>query len=169
MFRSPRRTFIVALAAALVTVWNSPTVAAGDADRIVVRDAHLLISRPNAPSAAAFMVLSNEGETPDRLIEVSSDLAKRIELHTHIASDDGVMRMREVEDGFSVPAGGTHRLERGSDHVMMMGLTRALSSGDEVEMTLVFETAGEITVTFLVGLAGKAGDGSDSGQNDNSN
>lgn len=156
MFRCPRYTFLAALVAASFLVWASPSLAAGDAARIEVGDARLLISRPTAPSAAAFMVLLNAGETADRLIGASSDLAKRVELHTHIAGDDGVMRMREIEDGISVPAGGMHRLERGGDHVMIMGLTRAVSDGDTVEITLIFEKAGEILVTIPVQMAGSA-------------
>lgn len=169
MFRCSRNTFLAALMLASFLVWTSPSVAANDAAPIEVGDARLFISRPNAPSAAAFMVLLNVGETADRLIGVSSDLAKRLELHTHIAGDDGVMRMREIEGGISIPAGGKHRLERGGDHVMMMGLTRAVSDGDVVEMTLVFETAGQIKVTFRVGLAGQAGNSGTEGQSDSSN
>ena len=38
--------------------------------------------------------------------------------------------MLKVEDGIVIPAGLTHDLERGGDHIMLMGVTRALKDGD---------------------------------------
>jgi hypothetical protein len=35
-------------------------------------------------------------------------------------------------------------------HVMFLGLNRPLTQGDEVEVTLTFEQAGEVTVTIPV-------------------
>ena len=145
------------LATAFSLFWSAPVARAGDAAGIVVEDAYLLISRPNAPAAAVFMMLRNNSSTDDRLIGAASDLARRVEIHTHIADDDGVMRMREVEGGLRLPAGGMHMLQRGGDHVMLMGLTGGLEQGDMAEITLIFETAGEITVTVPVEQERKAG------------
>jgi copper(I)-binding protein len=60
------------------------------------------------------------------------------------------MRMVEVEDGIEVPAGGETMLQRGGLHVMMMGLTRPLNQGDQIELTLTFEKAGDVTLTLPV-------------------
>ena len=60
------------------------------------------------------------------------------------------MRMRHVEDGFEIPAGGTHALERGADHVMFMGLTGGFADGETVTVTLTFENAGDITIDVPV-------------------
>jgi periplasmic copper chaperone A len=106
--------------------------------------------RASAMSGAAFMVIANAGDTDDRLIAAQSDAAERAELHTHIMDAAGVMRMLEVKDGIAVPAGGSHELARGGDHVMLMGLTAPLADGDTVALTLVFEEAGEIEVVLPV-------------------
>ena len=119
---------------------------------IRVEDPFARVSSIMAQSGAAFMRIENHGDTDDRLIAAQSDVAQRIELHTHIEDDAGVMRMVEVEAGFAVPAGGGHMLERGGDHVMFMGLTRQLEHGDEITLTLVFETAGEMTLSVPVDL-----------------
>ena len=37
-------------------------------------------------------------------------------------NDSGAMQMQPKADGFTVPAGGTHVLQPGGDHVMLMGL-----------------------------------------------
>lgn len=117
---------------------------------IVINDSYARVSRPGAPSGAAFMVIENTGDTTDRLIAARSDVAQRVELHTHIDQGDGVMKMVEVEEGFEIEAGGRHALKRGGDHVMFMGLTETLEQDGEVSVTLVFEQAGEVIVTIPV-------------------
>ncbi|UOA26141.1 copper chaperone PCu(A)C [Pseudosulfitobacter sp. DSM 107133] len=126
------------------------------ADGIMVQDPYVRTSRPNAPTAAAFMTLMNHGDSDDRLIDVRSDIAKKVELHTHVDQGGGVMSMTQIEDGIPVAAGHTHALARGGDHVMLMGLNRPLVQGDEVKVTLVFEKAGEVEVTIPVDNERKA-------------
>ena len=63
--------------------------------------------------------------------------------------------MVEVKDGIAVPAGGMAMLARGGDHVMFMGLKQSLAHGDTVDVTLVFEKAGEVAVTIPVDLERK--------------
>ncbi len=117
---------------------------------IAAHDPHIRVSRPGAPSAAAFMVLMNHGTSDDRLVDVRSDIAKRVELHAHRESEDGIMQMIKIEEGIPLPAGTTHELAQGGDHVMLMGLTTPLTTGDDLTLTLVFEMAGEITMTVPV-------------------
>ncbi|OED48182.1 copper chaperone PCu(A)C [Leisingera sp. S232] len=142
--------FAAAAAAAFAT-----SAFAGDA-MIMVHDPYARVSSPTAKAGAAFMEIMNKGAADDQLIAVRSDVAARVELHTHKESGDGVMKMMHVEEGFAVPAGGSHSLKRGSDHVMFMGLTQSLSHGDAVKLTLVFEKAGEIEIEVPVDLERKA-------------
>ena len=65
---------------------------------------------------------------------------------------DGVMKMTHVEAGFAIPAGGSHALARGGDHVMFMGLAAPFEQGATVTVTLTFERAGEIEVAIPVDL-----------------
>ena len=118
---------------------------------ITINGAYARVASPMAQSGAAFMGIQNTGAEDDRLLSARSDVAQRVELHTHIADGD-VMRMVEVEEGFEIPAGETHMLERGGHHVMFMGLNRRLAHGDEVAVTLVFEKAGELDVIIPVDL-----------------
>lgn len=117
---------------------------------ITVEDAYARVSRPGAPNGAAFMTILNDGDEPVQLVAAESDVAARVELHTHIDAGDGVMKMRKVEGGFSVPAGGSHELARGGDHVMFMGLERTLETGDTVTVTLTFEGADPLTIDIPV-------------------
>jgi len=143
------KTTLFAAAAAL-----SLTMPAFAGD-IMVKDAYARTSTAMSKSGAAFMMLVNQGTEDDRLVSASSDVAKRVELHTHKEDANGVMQMLEVEEGFPVPAGGMHALARGGDHVMFMGLNRSLAQGDIVTVTLTFEKAGAMTVEIPVDLERK--------------
>ncbi|MFL4468525.1 copper chaperone PCu(A)C [Tateyamaria armeniaca] len=135
---------LMALAAA--TFFALPAVA----DSIMVNDPYARAASPAAKSGAAFMTLHNMSGTDDRLISARTDAAKRVELHTHVETGDGIMQMREVEEGFAVAAGETITLKRGGEHVMLMGLTGPLEQGADIELTLVFEEAGDVVVTIPV-------------------
>jgi copper(I)-binding protein len=117
---------------------------------IVVDEAYVRAAGPNAPTAAAYMRVTNETDADDRLLEVRTEAADRAELHAH-EMQDGIARMRPVE-GIEIPAHATVVLETGGLHVMLMGLAAPLEDGGSVAMTLVFERAGEIAVTLPVGM-----------------
>ncbi len=121
-------------------------LAAGPAlAEITISDPYLRRVPPTAPTGAAFMTIENTGEA-DRLVDVRSDAAKRVELHTHIDLGDGKMQMSHDEDGFEIPEAGMHRLDRGADHVMFMGFGAPMAEDGSVTVTLVFEKAGDVTV-----------------------
>lgn len=141
------------LRAALMALPLLVSATTGHADpQIEIRDAYARSSMASAATGAAFMELINTGTEDDRLIGATSDVAARVELHTHIQDANGVMMMREVEDGFAIPAGATHALKRGGDHVMFIGLNRALADGDSVALTLTFEKAGDVVLEVPVDL-----------------
>ncbi|AXQ94479.1 copper chaperone PCu(A)C [Cereibacter azotoformans] len=140
--------FKTLLAAAAVT-FALPAFADSN---IAVRDAYARVSSPAAKSGGIFMVIENHGSTADRLVSAASEAAAKVELHTHLAGEDGIMRMVEVPEGFEVPAQGSHALARGGDHVMLMGLTRPLKEGDEVALTLTFESGARVDLAVPVDL-----------------
>ena len=119
------------------------------ADGLEIHAPFALIS-PAGQSGAAFMRIRNTGATDDRLIGARADIAQRVELHTHLIDDIGTMRMMEVEDGFAIPSGGEHLLERGGDHVMFLGLREVPDAGAEIPLTLIFDSGAELTVPVPV-------------------
>ena len=106
----------------------------------------------NAMAGAAFMTIHNHGDVDDHLLNVSSDVSARVELHTHIEDADGVMRMTHLEEGIVLPAGGEIVMQRGGNHVMFMGLNAPFEQDDVVTITFVFEYAGEVVVEIPVDL-----------------
>lgn len=141
------KTLTLAALAALIP-------AAVAAQTPTVSDAYARSANPQ--SGAAFMVIANPGATDCTLTGVSGEAAERIELHTHIEKD-GVMTMQRDEDGFTIPAGGTHALERGGDHVMMMGLKAPLADGDVLPLVLDFGDCGTMAVEVTVDNARQPG------------
>lgn len=143
--------FSAALAALLFAV---PAWAEG----VEAHDAYAISSGAGAMTGGAYMVIHNHGGPADRLIDVRSDVAVRVQLHTHMESADGVMQMRHVEEGFALPTDGEIVLERGGHHIMLMGLTAPLEQGAVFSITLVFEQAGEVPVDVTVDLERMAGE-----------
>lgn len=127
-------------------------------DGVHIHEAFAMIS-PAGNSGAVFMLIDNHGAEEDRLVAAATPAAMRVELHTHEEDAAGVMRMIEVEEGFVIPAGGERRLERGGDHVMLMGLTDALTEGDVVTLTLTFEREGDVVLEVPVGAPGDVDSG----------
>lgn len=138
------------------SILSATALFAGD---ITIEDAYARSSTPTSKTGAAFLMLKNAGDADDRLIAASSDVAKRVELHTHKDAGNGVMQMVEIEGGIVVPAGGMHMLKRGGDHIMFMGLTGPLEQDQEVAVTLTFEKAGEVEILIPVDHERKADHG----------
>lgn len=99
-------------------------------------------------TTGGYMLITNNGDSDDVLVGVEADFANVIEIHeTRIEND--MARMVEV-GRIDVPAGETATLQPGSFHVMFMDVTRDLVVGDEVELTLQFESGEEAVVTAVV-------------------
>ena len=104
---------------------------------------------PATPMGAAYLVIVNAGDRPDRLLGASSPVARRVQLHRTVTRD-GQTGMRHQAAGIAVPAGGRVRFVPGGLHFMLMGLSRRLEPGSRVPLTLEFERAGRVTVELPV-------------------
>lgn len=158
------RLAFAALAACLTL--SLPALAEEHPDGMHIHDVYARVNGGVGKTGAVFMMIHNNTDTDDRLVGASGDVAKVIELHTHLESADGVMQMKRIEGGVALPAGEMHEFARGGDHVMMMGLTRALQDGDRFPLTLVFEGAGEVTVEAVVDNARAPGAGGHAAMHD---
>ncbi len=127
------------------------------AQDVLVQDAYAITTVPGAPTGAAYMVIRNAAATPDRLLGASSPAAEQVQLHTHL-EEDGILRMRPVEGGLELPAGGELLLARGGAHLMFTGISDPFVDGVTVPVTLVFERGGEVRVVVPVDLARLTGD-----------
>lgn len=89
----------------------------------------------------AFMDIKNNSDEDVTLVAGTAEVAGVVEIHEVV---DGVMRKKE--GGVMIPAGGTHTLKPGGDHVMLMDLSGQLEAGTEVRFTLEFSNGEVIEV-----------------------
>ncbi|KUI38642.1 hypothetical protein AU197_22830 [Mycobacterium sp. IS-1590] len=99
--------------------------------------------------AAVFGTFTNAGHHDARIVSGRSDAAGRVEVH-EVASDAGAKTMRPKDGGLVVPAGGSHALVPGGDHLMLMDLEQPLLPGSEVTLTVEFEDGSTLPVTAQV-------------------
>ncbi|MEL7463498.1 MAG: copper chaperone PCu(A)C [Pseudomonadota bacterium] len=129
-------------------VFTAATAVYALAEGVMAKDPFAFATAASAKAGGAYITLMNHGEA-DRLIGAKADVAKRVEVHEHIKDGD-VMRMREVEAGIELPAGGMIEMKPGGYHVMLMGLNAPLEAGQTFPVTLVFESGEEMTVDVAV-------------------
>lgn len=105
---------------------------------------------PNAPTVAAYFVISNAGADVDRLTGVDSPVAGAAQLHEHV-NKDGLMKMQQVQT-VDIPAGGEVKFAPMAYHVMLLDLKdrSKLTDGQSFPMTLHFEKTGDVTVDVKV-------------------
>jgi copper(I)-binding protein len=76
--------------------------------------------------------------------------------------NNGVMTMRPLEKGLPIEPGKTVTLAPGGYHLMLLDLKSPLKQGDKVPVTLEFEKAGKVKLTFDVqGMGAQAPTGAD--------
>ena len=99
-------------------------------------------------NTGVFFVIDNPTTDGDRLLSAASDVAQAVELHKTTMVDD-VMTMAPQEY-VEIPAGEQVIFKPGGLHVMLINLHDKLNVGDNFELTLNFEQAGEITLNVTV-------------------
>jgi copper(I)-binding protein len=121
--------------------------------QVELKDAWARAAPGKAETGAAYLTIVSPAK--DRLVSVSTPVAKKAELHT-MTTEGGVMKMRPL-DGVDVPAGQPVTLKPGGAHIMLMGLNQPLQAGQSFPLTLSFEKAGQREVTVAVEKAGAMG------------
>jgi copper(I)-binding protein len=146
----------------LVVPARAEEVKVGD---LVITQAWTRATPNGAKIGGGFLTIENKGSVTDRLISGSGDVSARVEVH-EMASNNGVMTMRPLDKGLVIEPGKTVKLAPGGYHLMMFDLKAPLKQGDQVPITLEFEKAGKVKVSFDVqgvGAPGPAGAGNSGG------
>lgn len=152
-----RSLFKLAIAAALIAA-AGPVFAQGTGTGSMTVEQPWTRATPGgAKTGAAYMTLVNKSGSADRLTGAASDVATTVQIH-EMAVVHGVMQMRQLAHGLPIPAGGTVVLKPGSYHVMLIGLKKPLTAGESFPLTLVFEKAGNISVTVPIQAMGTGQD-----------
>ncbi|PHQ71996.1 MAG: hypothetical protein COB93_01740 [Sneathiella sp.] len=152
--RKMRFLSLILLAVVVTTgIYADPTSAlSAEKDGVIVEDVWARARPDGAIVGGAFLTIRNDGKKAERLIDVRSPAARRVEIHESFMKD-GVMSMAPT-DAITIAPGEKIVLKPGGYHVMLMGLKENLSEGRRFPLTLVFDRAGEIEVSVHVKDAG---------------
>lgn len=104
----------------------------------------------------AFASVTNNTDHVVTIVGGTSAIASKVEVH-EVVMVDGSMKMQAKQGGIEIEPGATVTLEPGGLHIMLMGLKKAVLEGDEVSMTIDFDGAEDMKVTWPV-KASLAGD-----------
>nr|WP_221417505.1 copper chaperone PCu(A)C [Microbacterium marinum] len=136
---------ILAAAALTLTGCASTTpgpAASTDADTVVAGDSVSMtdswVKAADSGMSAAFGELTNDSNTDVTVVSATTEVSSMLELHETVENENGEMVMRQIEGGFTIPAGDTLSLEPGGNHIMMMDLPAPLAAGEEATFILTF-------------------------------
>lgn len=105
-----------------------------------------------APTASAYMTIMNHGSTADTLLGGISPMGK-LDIH-QMSMANGIMSMRPVSGGVTIPPQSTVTLSPQGYHFMLTGLKAPLMEGTRVPATLIFAKAGQVPIELSVAAIG---------------
>ena len=118
-------------------------------NKLVMTDYAMRAALGENPNTAAYVIIKNEGNTPDRLISAHCDCAATASLHAMVMKGN-MMEMSEPEGGFPIAPGQTLVFAPGGNHIMLENLTMRPAQGQIVDVTLTFEKGGPVTLAMPV-------------------
>ena len=118
------------------------------AANLKIEDAMARAVPPTAKMSAAFMTLTNNADTDLAVVSAESSVARAVELHNNTMTD-GKMKMRQVNQ-IDLPANQTTELKPGGQHVMLIGLNKALVEGETIDLKLIFSDGSSETMEIPI-------------------
>lgn len=140
---NPGRAALGVLLAGLACV----RTAAGAEPSIHIVDAWARATPPGVENGAVYCKIQNHGGA-DRLVGARSAAARTVEIHESVARN-GVVEMHRI-DVLPLDTGASVEFAPGGTHVMLVGLAAPLVAGAKIELSLVFATAGVVTIEVPV-------------------
>jgi periplasmic copper chaperone A len=135
----------------LVGALNSP---AAQSQELKLGD--LVILQPwsrAAPSgsevASSYLTIENKGTTADRLVGGSTEVAEKLQIQ-QTSMMGGATTVQPVDGGLGISPGEKVVLAPGGYKLALLKLKSQLKKGTKVSMTLEFEKAGKVAVSFDV-------------------
>ena len=132
------KPWIAALAAGLLSL----AAAAEQHPALELANTWVRALPPTQTNTAAYLSLTNRSAAAVSIVGASSDVAKKVEIHT-TREIDGYMRMEQLQ-GLSVAAGQTVELAPGGTHLMLLGLARMPVPGDAVRLCLELASGDDV-------------------------
>lgn len=109
---------------------------------LVVENPWVRALPPTQPTTAAYMTLTNRGESDISVVGARADIAQTVEIHT-TGKIDSYMRMEQLQS-LRVAPGESLQLAPGGTHLMLLQLARMPVPGETVRLCLELASGGEV-------------------------
>ena len=115
-----------------------------DKAAVIVTDAYARETIPGTNLSSMYMKLKNNGSEELSLVNVTSDISPRIEIHEHTMTN-GLMKMGKVEN-LKIKSGEEITLAPYGFHIMVFNLKAPLEAKHSAIITLYFDNETNIQV-----------------------
>jgi len=122
--------------------------ASADGVDIQIQDPWVLAAPPNVKVMAAYLEIKNNGQKPRILTNIASPAFGQVGIHRSVMH--GNMAHMEHLKELTIPPNASVVLKPGGLHFMLMDAKKPLLVGDQVPMTLNFQSGEKIVVTAIV-------------------
>jgi periplasmic copper chaperone A len=139
---------IAAAALALSLATNVTLAGALSVGSLTITGLWTTATPPGAPTAAAYLTITNNGTMPDSLVAVSSPLASVGMLH-RMDLAGGIASMHMLP-AIEIPPGKTVTFAPDAFHIMFVALKQPLKAGETMPVTLIFQKAGRLDAALPV-------------------
>ena len=109
---------------------------------MAVENAWIRVLPPSKTNTAAYLSVSNEGQSAVAIVGARTTLAKSVEIHT-TREIDGYMRMEQLP-GLALAAGERVELVPGGTHLMLLDLVYMPDPGEEISLCLQLASGQEL-------------------------
>lgn len=103
-------------------------------------------------TSGAYLTISNGTASRDTLINISSEIAQKTDLHESFEDETGIIEMRPAGQQ-TIDSGNNLQLEPGGLHIMLINLNRDLAVGDSLSLSLEFARVGSKTIKIPVQMS----------------
>jgi periplasmic copper chaperone A len=134
------------------TIGGQPHAQTSRLNPIKVEHAWAQATPGGAMTGAAYMTLTNSGDTADQLLSATTPVAEKVQFHKQ-TEENGVARMREIHM-VDLEPGTKIIFKPGEMHMMIVGLKQPLTEGQTFQLTLQFAKSGDIEVTVPIEKVG---------------
>jgi periplasmic copper chaperone A len=139
--KKPTRAALLAVIALTLAACSSGGTS-NDAGSLTITDTWAKAA--DSGMTAAFGTITNSSKHDITIMAASSPAGTDVQLHEVVGD-----KMRKVDGGLVIPAGGTLTLQPGGFHLMFMGLTAPIKAGDDVSVTITLGDKSQLTFSAV--------------------
>lgn len=139
---SDSRTDTTTSAAVSSSTTQTSSSTAATSSELQFADAYVKAKPADKSMTGIFGTIKNETKEEVTLTGFEADIdGASFEIHEVVAG-----KMQKKEGGITIPAGGSHELKPGADHLMVMNYDKPIQAGEDVDVKLMFSNGTTVEV-----------------------